>query len=492
MDVYKVMLDLLQIFYDKGDVKMMEILCYMYQFLQKFCVGNFGNQVLLYKYLYFFFILGFLEVEIMQYIFLNNYQFCFEISEFVLQYFVYLLVMYGCYVQYLDFLYIVIKVEGKYVKKCQDMIMIELINVGDDVVVFYNDKVLLVYLLDMMKVVCDGVEDYSFFMYYIFLVDLLVVCVEGKNVYIEIKCIFLLLLEDVVFVVMYEDCIIEVKMVYVNFVNYCYVDMEVEMKEIYISNYIWMFFENFILDMVWVCSKCEKCVVDFILEKYVLSVVLDIINVFFSFLFFENSIFLQIYQMIVVQLLQFIIWFFECLWLQQQYKGFVEVCIWIFVMVVKGWVILLFMDLDVYISLMFSSGVSCVVVVQWNVFSYKVIMWVFFCVIFIVNQWDYKNIIEKLQDIIIVLEEWLKFLVQVELFVLVDVLYWFELFFLEGSEVYQCCESGGFLFKLIQYIKDFMELEEKLCIKVLWILQQMLFKKIKYGDWGNQLCKMLL
>lgn len=77
-------------------------------------------------------------------------------------------------------------------------------------VVFYNDKVSLVYLLDMMKVAREGVEDYSFFMYYIFLVDLLVVCVEGKNVYTEIKCIFLLFLEDVVFVVIYEDCIIEV------------------------------------------------------------------------------------------------------------------------------------------------------------------------------------------------------------------------------------------------------------------------------------------
>lgn len=40
-----------------------------------------------------------------------------------------------------------------------------------------------------------------------------------------------------------------------NFVNYCYVDTEVEMKEIYISSYIWTFFENFILDMVRVCFR---------------------------------------------------------------------------------------------------------------------------------------------------------------------------------------------------------------------------------------------
>lgn len=51
------------------------------------------------------------------------------------------------------------------------------------------------------------------------------------------------------------------------------------------------------------------------------------------------------------------------------------------------------------------------------------------------------------QDIITALEERLKPLVQAELSVLVDVLHWPELLFLEGSEAYQRCESGGFLSK---------------------------------------------
>ena len=52
-----------------------------------------------------------------------------------------------------------------------------------------------------------------------------------------------------------------------------------------------------------------------------------------------------------------------------------------------------------------------------------------------------------LQDIITALEERLRPLVQAELSVLVDVLHWPELLFLEGSEAYQRCESGGFLSK---------------------------------------------
>lgn len=47
----------------------------------------------------------------------------------------------------------------------------------------------------------------------------------------------------------------QVKMAYVNFVNHCYVDTEVEMKEIYTSNHIWTLFENFTLDMALVCPE---------------------------------------------------------------------------------------------------------------------------------------------------------------------------------------------------------------------------------------------
>ncbi|XP_012317079.2 inositol 1,4,5-trisphosphate receptor type 3 [Aotus nancymaae] len=492
MDAHKVMLDLLQIPYDKGDAKMMEILRYTHQFLQKFCAGNPGNQALLHKHLHLFLTPGLLEAETMQHIFLNNYQLCSEISEPVLQHFVHLLATHGRHVQYLDFLHTVIKAEGKYVKKCQDMIMTELTNAGDDVVVFYNDKASLAHLLDMMKAARDGVEDHSPLMYHISLVDLLAACAEGKNVYTEIKCTSLLPLEDVVSVVTHEDCITEVKMAYVNFVNHCYVDTEVEMKEIYTSNHIWTLFENFTLDMARVCSKREKRLADPALEKYVLSVVLDTINAFFSSPFSENSTSLQTHQTIVVQLLQSTTRLLECPWLQQQHKGSVEACIRTLAMVAKGRAILLPMDLDAHISSMLSSGASCAAAIQRNTSSYKATTRAFPRVTPTANQWDYKNIIEKLQDIITALEERLKPLVQAELSVLVDVLHWPELLFLEGSEAYQRCESGGFLSKLIQHTKDLMESEEKLCIKVLRTLQQMLLKKTKYGDRGNQLRKMLL
>uniref|UniRef100_A0A8C3F4D7 Inositol 1,4,5-trisphosphate receptor n=1 Tax=Corvus moneduloides TaxID=1196302 RepID=A0A8C3F4D7_CORMO len=475
MDAHKVMLDLLQIPYEKGDAKMMEILKFTHQFLQKFCAGNQENQALLHKHLNLFLTPGLLEAETMQHIFLNNYQLCSEINETVPQHFIHCVATHGRHVQYLDFLHTIIKAEGKYVKKCQDMIMTELTNAGDDVVVFYNDKASLATLLEMMTAARDGVEENSPLMYHISLVDLLAACAEGKNVYTEIKCTSLLPLEDVVRVVTHEDCITEVKMAYVNFVNHCYVDTEVEMKEIYTSNHIWTLFENFTLDM-----KREKRLPDATLEKYVLTVVLDTINAFFSSPFSENSTSLQTHQTIVVQLLQSTMRLLECPWLQQQHKSSVESCIRTLAMVAKSRSIALPMDLDAHVSSLLNS--SSTSTVQRNTSSYKAATRTFPRVSATPNQWDYKNIIEKLQDIINALEDRLKPLVEAELSVLVDVLHRPELLFMEGTEAFQRCESGGFLSKLVQHTKDLMETEEKLCIKVLRTLQQMLVKRNKYGE----------
>ena len=44
----------------------------------------------------------------------------------------------------------------------------------------------------------------------------------------------------------------QMKMAYINFLNHCYIDTEVEMKEIYTSSHMWTLFENFLVDMAMV------------------------------------------------------------------------------------------------------------------------------------------------------------------------------------------------------------------------------------------------
>uniref|UniRef100_A0A671YLY5 Inositol 1,4,5-trisphosphate receptor n=1 Tax=Sparus aurata TaxID=8175 RepID=A0A671YLY5_SPAAU len=487
MGAHKVMLDLLQVSYDQNDMKMLEIIRYTHLFLQKFCMGNQENQTLLHKNLNLFLNPGLLEAETVQHIFSNNYQLCSEISESVLQHFIHCLATHGRHVQYLNFLHTIIKAEGKYVKKCQDMIMTELTNAGEDVVVFYNDKASFNVMLELMAESREGVGESSPLRYHISLVELLAACAEGKNVYTEIKCTSLLPLEDVVRVVTHEDCITEVKVAYVNFVNHCYVDTEVEMKEIYTSNHIWKLFEDFTVDMARVCNKREKRLSDPILEKYIINVVFDTINAFFSSPFSENSTSLQTHHTIVTQLLQSSVRLLDCPWLQQQHRGQVETCIKTLAMTAKSRSISLPLDLEAQISSMLST--SALNSLSRSNPNYKsssrssrpsAPS----------NPWDYKNIIEKLQ--VHTASKETSPLVNAELSVLVDVLHQPELLFVEGTDARQRCESGGFISKLIQHTKALMSAEEKLCIKVLRILQEMLIRTLDFDEKGMALRKVLL
>ena len=56
-----------------------------------------------------------------------------------------------------------------------------------------------------------------------------------------------------------------------------------------------------------------------------------------------------------------------------------------------------------------------------------------------------RTIIEGLQDIVSVLEDHLKPLVESELSVLVDILYRPELLFPQGTDARRKCENGGFI-----------------------------------------------
>ena len=181
----------------------------------------------------------------MRAIFLNNSDLCQKMTEPVVQH-VIQSISKDRRVVYLQFLQTIVKAEETHLRKVQDMVMRELVNGGDDVLVFYGDAKGFQRFVELMQ--CDDEQDGELD-YHINLVKLLALCTEGKNVYTEIKCQSLLPLEDIVNVVRHDRCVFQVKHAYVNFLNHCYVDTEVEMKEIFSRDYIWMLFEDFIKDM---------------------------------------------------------------------------------------------------------------------------------------------------------------------------------------------------------------------------------------------------
>uniref|UniRef100_A0A8B9HRX4 Inositol 1,4,5-trisphosphate receptor n=1 Tax=Astyanax mexicanus TaxID=7994 RepID=A0A8B9HRX4_ASTMX len=454
MGAHSVVLELLQIPYEKGeDVRMQEIMKLAHEFLQNFCAGNQQNQALLHKHINLFLNPGILEAITMQHIFMNNFQLCSEINERVVQHFVHCIETHGRHVQYLKFLQTIVKAENKFIKKCQDIVMAELVNAGEDVLVFYNDRASFQTLVQMMRSERDRMDENSPLMYHIHLVELLAVCTEGKNVYTEIKCNSLLPLDDIVRVVTHEDCIPEVKIAYIDFLNHCYVDTEVEMKEIYTSNHMWKLFENFLVDI----CRC------------------------FMSQFSVTNTHCKTRQPVFVQLLQGVFRVYHCNWLVPTQKASVESCIKVLSDVAKSRAIAIPVDLDSQVNNLFvkSNNVVQKTILNWRMSARNASR----RDSTLTTSKDYRNIIERLQDIVSALEDRLRPLVQAELSVLVDVLHRPELLFPENTDARTKCESGGFISKLIKHTKQLLEEnEERLCIKVLQTLREMMTKDRGYGE----------
>lgn len=91
---------------------------------------------------------------------------------------------------------------------------------------------------------------------------------------------------------------LQVKEAYISFLNHCYIDTEVEMKEIYTSNHIWSLFEKSILvDMNHITSSAylmSRTDADYALEAYVTNSVMMLIHTFFNSPFSDQSTTLQV------------------------------------------------------------------------------------------------------------------------------------------------------------------------------------------------------
>ena len=87
----------------------------------------------------------------------------------------------------------------------------QLTNAGEDVLVFYNEKAAFAKLVENMRNERERQQPNSQLQYHRQLVRLLSYCIEGKNVYTEIKCHSLLPLDDIVRIVTHPDCLPEVQ-----------------------------------------------------------------------------------------------------------------------------------------------------------------------------------------------------------------------------------------------------------------------------------------
>jgi inositol 1,4,5-triphosphate receptor type 1 len=367
------------------------------------------------------------------------------------------------------------------------MVMQELVNAGEDVLIFYNDKASFNIFMEMMRNHSKGSSDVAAMKYHIELVKLLGCCTMGKNVYTEIKCNSLLALDDIVSIVCHPDCIPEVKMAYVDFLNHCYIDTEVEMKEIYSSNHMWNIFErSFLADLEHVISHGPE---ENQLENYVFTEMMTILITFFSSPFSDQSTAVQRRQLIFVELLQKVYKISRLAFLNAPQKFAVESCIKTLIEVAKNRAIAIPSDLEGAVVNMFSKTA---------LLSRQTSKWLLASKQTKLDRQQSqpkldRSIIEGLQDIVSLLEDQLKPLVEAEQSLLVDILYRSELLFPVGSESRKRCESGGFIRRLIKHAERLLEeKEEKLCVEVLRTLREMMALDIEYGEKGDKLRQNLL
>ena len=150
----------------------------------------------------------------------------------------------------------------------------------------------------------------------------------------------------------HRDTIPEVKDAYVNFLTHCYIDTEVEMKEIYTSNHMWDLFEkSFLLDMAVVSNAThDRKHADTALEHYVTHTLTDIITTFFKSPFSDQSTTVQTRQSVFVQLLGAVFRVAQCSWLTSDQRLGVENCIKTLADVAKSRGIAIPSELDIQVN----------------------------------------------------------------------------------------------------------------------------------------------
>uniref|UniRef100_F6YKU7 Inositol 1,4,5-trisphosphate receptor n=1 Tax=Ciona intestinalis TaxID=7719 RepID=F6YKU7_CIOIN len=494
MGAHGAVLDLLRISYERGtDIQMQSVMSQAHKFLQLFCKGNPQNQALLHKNLNLFMTPGLLEAQTMQAIFQDNVTLCKEVTHSVIQHFVHCIESHGRRTQYLRFLQAIIKAEGKvHIRRCQDMVMAELVNTpaGEEVLLFYNDRASFTTFIKLME---EHEDEQSPLPYHIELVQLLgftAYCTEGKNVYTEIKCHSLLPLDDIVQVVTHESCIPEVKNAYVNFLNHCYVDTEVEMKEIYSSNHIWRLFDDFMEDMERVKSKPVDEDQNRKLQEYLATTVMDIITMFFNSPFSDATTLIQTRQTTYIQLLRAIVMLYQSPYLLPHYKPKLEETIKKMGEVAKDRKMAIPGHLENEVTSALNRPNVMEVIQRFRSLRTSTLTR---RDTEPSNNQSYRDIIECLQDSVAVLETQLRPLVQAELSVLVDILHRPELLFPVDTDARKQCEGGGFISKLIKHTEKLLEdREEKLCVKVLQTLREMMTVHISFSKQKGEALRQIL
>ncbi|RWS03738.1 inositol 1:4:5-trisphosphate receptor type 3-like protein, partial [Dinothrombium tinctorium] len=321
MGAHTIILELLQICYDKKHVRHANIILELvHRFLQAFCHENKANQALLSNHIEIFLNSGLLEAKTISCIFKNNFALCNEVSPKILDHFIRCIEVNGKHEEYLKVLLILVKAEDIVIRKSQNFIMQELINDDDDILLLFNDNKSLNQLYEMNENFDEQAA--KALKYHTCLVNLLSVCTEGKNAFTEVKCSSLISLETIVKMITHPICDLDMKAAYVSLLINCFIHTETEGKEIYTSNHIWTIFENLLLDV----SKLKDRFQSADLQEFVADSFVNLVLSFFQSPFSYQSTHDEDRRKIFIRIIESLFSLKTCSWISYAKRNVFEDC----------------------------------------------------------------------------------------------------------------------------------------------------------------------
>ncbi|EJD74264.1 cation channel family protein [Loa loa] len=294
MRVHEYILRFLSVPYDeKNDTEMPKLVTLSHEFLRSFCRNNIENQLRLYKHVSIeqdvkegcLMVNTLEEVATLTAIFKNNRVLCQNISEEVIAHIVNMIEHKAHSAVYIEFLQTVVVVQEKEIKSAQEKVAQEICSSSDDVRVYYADSASFEQLKQLMQ--NTGPEELNAdhpLRYHIDLVRLLALCTRGRNSTTELKCASQLSMDHIVRVLTLPYCLIQVKDAYLQFMLHCYIDADEEMKDVDNVDFIEKILKNILNDIeMYIGSllqlKTEKPTLlpNSALEKYVCYTVTEVL-----------------------------------------------------------------------------------------------------------------------------------------------------------------------------------------------------------------------
>eukprot|EP00056_Hartaetosiga_gracilis_P007617 m.110530 g.110530 ORF g.110530 m.110530 type:complete len:2634 (+) comp12749_c0_seq1:91-7992(+) len=259
LDAHGEVLDLLKMQCDHDKTEVISCLANAHKFLQKFCENNSDNQIALSRHVAFFVDqirdnVPSADLTLIA-IFKDNAELCRTINKQIIQSFVTAMGSQTKNINYIVFLKAVVKPNGQVLPHVQSLVVDSLSSVSEDLLQLYTDPASTHRLVELMRTTTENMysERHQYtdneLLYHLELVELMTYCTEGANVHTEMKLQSMLTLDEIVKVIAHPETSPEVKEVYVGFLIHCYLDTEVEVKELHFSPDMWKLLGAFSDDM---------------------------------------------------------------------------------------------------------------------------------------------------------------------------------------------------------------------------------------------------